>query len=312
MKIRRRNFKKDQEIQSFWPSFTDVMSTIALVLFVLMLLAYIQNIITGKNLQFLELQLDETEKDLVAKKQAISKAEERLQLIEDEVDRTRAEVERGERMLKLSQKEIEEQRKIIASSNEELGNLRTKLEQVAVLRLDILEKVKDSIEKEIGSTNEQGEQLVTIGDNANIIINESLVFDYNSYTIKNEGKQLLAQFAMAFEKVLDDANVRASIDAINIEGHTDDTGNAQYNRELSTKRATTVVNFIMASNPRLETKYGKYFAATGYSEFRPISAGRSETARQKNRRIEISIIIKDSNVQKIINDYLTEIDGMLD
>ncbi len=268
------------------------MSTIALVLFFLMLLAYIQNIITGQN--------------LVASRLAIDEAQQELNAIKEDRALILAEVERGQKELALSEKEIENQRRIIAASNTELGNLRTKLQQVAVLRLDILQKVKESIEKQMGKTNDEGKELVTIGDNANIIINESLVFDYNSYTVKEEGKELLKQLAVAFEKVLDDKNVRYSIDAVNIEGHTDSVGDTQYNRELSTKRATTVVNYLMQSNPSLEDKYGQYFAASGYSEFRPITTERSEQDRKLNRRIEISIIIKDSSVQKIIEDYLTE------
>ena len=46
---RRRNH--DQE-ENFWPSFTDMISTIALILFFLMLIAYVNNIITGKNLEY--------------------------------------------------------------------------------------------------------------------------------------------------------------------------------------------------------------------------------------------------------------------
>ncbi len=268
------------------------MSTIALVLFFLMLLAYIQNIITGQN--------------LVASRLAIEEAEEELNAIKAQRALILADLEQGKQELALSEKEIENQRKIIAASNAELGTLRTKLQQVAVLRLDILQKVKESIEKEMGKTNDEGKELVTIGENANIIINESLVFDYNSYTVKDEGKELLKQLSVAFEKVLDDDNVRYSIDAVNIEGHTDSVGDTQYNRELSTKRSTTVVNYLMQSNPSLEDKYGQYFAASGYSEFRPITTEHSEKDRKMNRRIEISIIIKDSSVQKIIEDYLTE------
>lgn len=306
MKIRKRNFKKNGESQNFWPSFADVMSTIALVLFFLMLLAYIQNIITGKNLEFHKKQLEDTKKNLDASRLEISQAEKELRLLQDEIEKTKAEVERGRKELKLSQREIEKQKKIIAESNEELGKLRTKLQDVAVLRVNVLESVKESIEEELGERNEKGEQLVSIGKNANIIINERLVFDYNSYNIKTEGKALITQLAIAFERILDNDEIRKNIDAINIEGHTDITGTADYNRELSTKRATTVVNYMMESNPDLKNKYGKYFAATGYSEFRPIALGNTEEAHRKNRRIEISIIIKDSNVQKIIEDYLEE------
>ena len=37
--------------QGFWPSYADMMSAVALILFFLMLLAYIQNLITGRDLQ---------------------------------------------------------------------------------------------------------------------------------------------------------------------------------------------------------------------------------------------------------------------
>ena len=130
--------------------------------------------------------------------------------------------------------------------------MRSKLESIAVLRLDILEKVKHSIESELGRTTARGEELVTIGDNANIIINESLVFETDSYEIKPEGRELLDQFAIAFEKILDDRDIRNYIDSINIEGHTDDVGTSSYNRELSAKRSAEVVNYLMSSNPQLE------------------------------------------------------------
>jgi chemotaxis protein MotB len=311
MKIRRRNFKNTEEAPNFWPSFTDVMSTIALVLFFLMLLAYIQNLITGSNLEYKKKQLADTKQLLEEAHLELSNAENELRLKKNELEKTRAEVERGIIELTLSQEEIEEQKEIIAMSNKELGDLREKLEKIAVLRLDVLEKVKQSIEREIGKRNERGEELVTIGENANIIINENLVFGYNSYNIKEEGKKLLDQFAIAFERILDDRSIRDYIDSINIEGFTDDTGDSYYNRELSAKRSTSVVNYLMQSNSELERKYAEYFATVGFSEYRPITYGNTEEARQKNRRIEITVAIKDANIQNIIRDYLLQTEEML-
>jgi chemotaxis protein MotB len=133
-----------------------------------------------------------------------------------------------------------------------------------------------------------------------------LVFAYNSYKLKPESKELLTQLAKAFERVLENSKVRESIDAISIDGHADSLGNSDYNRELSARRATEVVNFMFSANPNLEKKYGEYFAANGFSEFRPISKGSDEKSRANNRRIEISIIIKDSNIQKVIERYLED------
>ncbi len=312
MKIRKRNFKSGESSENFWPAFTDMISTIALILFFLMLLAFIQNIITGKNFEFAKKQLIDTQMRLEESNAEISQAEKKLRLLMDDLDEVMAEVEDGEIALKLSEEQIDEQRKIIAESNRELGQLRSKLKGIAVLRLDVLQKVKNSVEGELGKTNDAGEDLVTINDTGNIVINEGLVFDTGKYEIKAEGKDLLDQLAKAFERVLDDNDVRNNIDAINIQGHTDVRGTAEDNRLLSSNRARKVVDYLMNSNTNLESKYGKYFAASAYSEFRPISSGTSDSAMAQNRRIEISIILRDSNVQDVIDDYLEDSLKMLE
>jgi len=304
--LRKRNFKKNNEEDNFWPAFTDMISTIALIIFFLMLLAFIQNIITGKNLEFAKEQLIDTQDRLEESNIQISQAEKKLRLLKDDLDDVLAEVEDGEIALKLSEQQIEEQREIIADSNRELGDLRSKLQGIAVLRLDVLTKVKTSIEEELGIKNQSGQELVSIADNGNIVINEGLVFDYNKYDIKPEGQQVLGKLAEAFENVLKDSSTRANIDAISIQGHTDDLGSSEYNRDLSSKRASAVLNYMMGVNPTLENKYGQYFAASAYSEFRPIASGSSEAARAKNRRIEISVILKDGNIQNVIEDYLED------
>lgn len=307
MKRRRKSsFSPIDEGENFWPAFTDIISTIALILFFMMLIAYINNIVSGKNLEYARKQLQDTELSLEESRAEISKAEKNLRLLKDELDETMAEVEAGKLALRLSEDEIDEQKEIIAESNKELGNLRSKLQGIAVLRLDVLTKVKGSIEDNLGTTSSSGDQLVSIADNGNIVINEGLVFDLDSFQVKPEGRELLAKLADAFEVVLDDQSIRDSIDAISIQGHTDERGTAEYNRDLSSKRAAAVVNYMLQANGQLEDKYGRYFAASGYSEFRPIDVGTTEAAYSKNRRIEISIILKDSHVQNVIDEYLAD------
>jgi chemotaxis protein MotB len=305
MKTRKRR-DIHSEPENFWPSFTDMISTIAIILFFLMFLMYINNIIAGKNLEFLRKELDDSQKQLEASQLEISQAENNLRLLKIELDQTMAEVEAGQIALTLSSEEIDRQREIIASSNQELGDLRQKLQGIAILRLDVLTAVKDSIEDVLGKTNQAGEALVSISDNGNIVINESLLFDRYSYAVKSEGRSLLDQLAEAFETVLSNPDIRESIDAINIQGHTDDRGTGNSNRELGTRRATAVVNYLMSSNPSLETDYADYFLASSYSEFRPVVSGTSEEAYAQNRRIEISIILRDTHVQDVINEYLLD------
>ena len=305
MKVRRKR-QRHEEQENFWPSFTDMISTIAIILFFVMFLMYINNIVTGKNLEFMRKELDDTQKQLESSKLEISQAENNLRLLKMDLESTMAEVEAGQIALKLSQEEVDSQKEIIASSNRELGDLRQKLQGIAVLRLDVLTAVKDSIEEKLGRTNQSGEPLVTISDTGNIVINESLVFDTASYTIKPEGQALLTQLANAFEEVLNDSNIRDSIDSINIQGHTDERGSGSYNRDLGSKRATAVVNYLMTSNADLERRYGSYFMASSFSEYRPVSEGTTLADYAENRRIEISVILKDSHVQDIINTYLQD------
>ena len=199
------------------------------------------------------------------KKLEISDKEDALRIMQNEAEKLKAEVEQGKRELTVSIEKLLEQEKIIANSNQELGELRGKLQNISLLRLNILEEVKNSIEDEIGtSTTPDGEPLVAIDNNANLMINNQLLFAKSSSDISFEGQALLSRFAVAFEKILDDKDIRDYIDSINIEGHADIDGSYQSNYELSCKRAYAVINTMMAKNPTLEQKYGEYFAAPGF------------------------------------------------
>lgn len=306
MKNRKRYTVETLDSDTFWPSFTDLISTFVIILFTLVLLAFIQNIVTGNNLEYVRKQLMDTKKKLESSKAEVSHAEHQLRLLEDQLADTKAEIEEGQIALKLSEQQVQDQSKIIAESNRELGRLRSKLQGVAVLRLDVLGKVKDSVESKLGKTNAEGDPLVTISETGNIVINEGLVFDFNSATIKPEGRLLLNKLADSFKNVLDKRSVRNNIETIVIQGHTDERGDVAFNRTLSAERAGAVINYMFSANRMLESRYGKYFASSAYSEFRPIDTAKTEEAYAKNRRIEISIVVKDSEVQKVIDDYLED------
>lgn len=304
MKMRKSLLPSDEQEENFWPAFTDLTSTIALILFVLVLLAYLQNLLSGKNLEYTKSQLENTLARLNSSHAEISRSEKKLALLETDLSRTMAEIEAGSIQLKLSEEKVIEQETVIAESNRELGNLRAKLQGIAVLRVDVLRRVKSAIEAELSPKTDSGAPLVLIADNGNIVINESLVFEYNSYRIKNEGKALLKTLAKAFATLLSDRNVKENIDVILVQGHTDERGSISYNRELSAKRANTVLNYMFETEAALEKSYGGFFASSAYAEFRPVNPDRNEAAFEQNRRIEISVVVKDANVQSVIDEYL--------
>jgi chemotaxis protein MotB len=259
------------------------MSTMALIMFVLVLLAYVKNLISEKRLTDFQ--------------QRIAASERQLKTVQAEVQAGRAE-------LAASQRRLQDQQAVVADSHRQLGNLRTQLQSIAVLRVSVLEKLKTAIEAQLGRTGPTNGQIVTIGDNGDIAVNESLVFEYNSHAIKKQAKPFLDSLAKALGNLLADPEVRENIDTIVIQGHTDERGSATFNWDLSAKRATAVLDYIFQTNKTLADTYGSYFAASAYSKFRPVNREQSEAAYQQNRRIEISVVPKDANVRKVIEDYM--------
>ncbi|HEY1694368.1 MAG TPA: OmpA family protein [Polyangiaceae bacterium] len=283
MRSRRRLLSDHEGTREIWPAFTDVMSTMALILFVLVLLSYVRSLVSSKQLDAFQRQ--------------IALSEEKLRSLGAELHRTSAEVES-------SKAKLDAQQAVIDDTTRQLGDVRTQLQSIAVLRVGVLDRLRKAIEAELGTTTEAGTPLVTIGDTGDILLNERLLFETGSYAIKKEAKPLIDGLARALGNVLADDGIRDNIDTIVIQGHTDERGSSATNWDLSARRATAVLEALFQSNPTLADSYGSFFSASAYSKFRPVDPGTTDAAYQQNRRIEISVVPKDANVRKVIDAYM--------
>jgi chemotaxis protein MotB len=283
MRTRRRLLSDSEGVSEVWPAFTDVMSTLALILFVLVLLSYVRSLVSTK-------QLEAFRRQIIASQAKLEVLHGQLQA--------------GKASLDASRIQLSDQQWVIAETSRQLDTVRSQLQSIAVLRVDVLHKLEQAIEAQLGRSVDGGAALVTIGDNGNLLVNESLVFEFNSYAIKKEAKPVLDTLAKALGNVLADAAVRANIDTIVIQGHTDERGSPSFNWELSARRATAVLDYLFDANTTLADSYGRYFAASAYSKYRPIDPDKTEPAYQQNRRIEISIVPKDDNVRAVIEEYM--------
>ena len=79
----------NQGEQGFWPSYADMMSSLALILFFLMLISYIQNLITGNDLQSTQEVLADTQSQLALTQTQVKDAEDELALITVDLDKAR-------------------------------------------------------------------------------------------------------------------------------------------------------------------------------------------------------------------------------
>ncbi|HTU57347.1 MAG TPA: OmpA family protein, partial [Polyangiales bacterium] len=264
-------------------------------LFVLVLLAYIQNLIAGKQLVAMRAELAESASRIAASRSQLEQSQLRLRALS-------AEIAAGQEQLAASRALIDQQQATVSESNKELAALRSKVQGIAVLRVDVLQKVKQSIDSQLRAKS--GSTGARVADNGNIMIDDSLVFETDAYTIRSGGKAFLSALAKALTNVLGDEGVRQNIDVILVQGHTDERGTVEYNRELSAKRANAVLNYMFRAEPTLENSYGEYFASSAYSEFRPVEQGKTESSFQQNRRIEISVVLKDAGIRSVIDEYM--------
>ncbi|MFW5974927.1 MAG: OmpA family protein, partial [Bacteroidota bacterium] len=105
---------------------------------------------------------------------------------------------------------------------------------------------------------------------------DNLFFVFDSDSIRQESVPELKQL-----KEFMDTNPHVEI---RIEGHTDNTGEEEYNKRLSQKRAEAVKAYLKENGieeDRLSTK--------GFGESKPVADNSTEQGRARNRRTEIQI-----------------------
>ncbi len=299
--------------QGFWPSYADMMSAVALILFFLMLLSYIQNLITGNNLRNTQTMLSDTraqvaaaQADYDAAMEQYLQAQQALLSLTTDLSQKQAELEAYAIQIASQTDTISEQEKLIgdqkaylAAANNEIVAMRSQMQTIAVLRLSILNQIKESIVEVMGDSSK-----VSIGDNGNIILSEGIFFDLGSSAIKPESVPVLNELIDVFAAFLQNANNAQYVDSIVISGHTDSTGTEEDNRVLSTDRANSVLAYLLAGKNGRLAPYASYFCAAGYGENRPVADNSTEYGRAQNRRIELSIILKDESVLDIVEQYL--------
>jgi outer membrane protein OmpA-like peptidoglycan-associated protein len=89
---------------------------------------------------------------------------------------------------------------------------------------------------------------------------------------------------LTLEKITRDLVVAENL-LVSINGHTDNTGDAQSNLELSQARANAVREWLTTKDPDFKNK----ITTNGFGQDQPIASNATATGRAKNRRVEIKL-----------------------
>lgn len=160
-----------------------------------------------------------------------------------------------------------------------------------------LRNLKESLSKALFEFEGKGLTVEQKNGKVYVSMENKLLFPSGSWTVSSEGKNAVEQLAEVLAKNPDIA--------ILIEGHTDTDkimgnlgGGITNNWDLSTKRATAIVNIIEQTNGIDK----KNLTAAGRSEFAPIASNSSAEGKAKNRRIEVILTPKLDEISKLLNE----------
>ncbi len=253
---------------------------------------YLESVIEGLKSDYERLKED---KNQLAERndslnQRLLEAIERNKLLQEDLVRARADLDRVEKVLADRSAEagaaMTEMRQEIDRLTAAGNDLQQQLETERQVREERLAEVQGTYNELVGKLEEEiqrGEVKISeLKGKLTVNVVDKILFDSGQAALKPAGIRVLQQIGDILKSAVDKD--------IQVEGHTDNvpirgtlTQVYPTNWELSTARANTVLHFLQdkADIP------GERLSAVGYGEYRPIASNSTPEGRALNRRIQI-------------------------
>ncbi|MFK7049593.1 MULTISPECIES: OmpA family protein [Flavobacterium] len=173
----------------------------------------------------------------------------------------------------------------------------TELENLVAAKEASMKKLRETLAKSLKAFEGKGLLIHQKDGKVYVSMENKLLFESGSWTVGTEGKKAVD---LVSKVLADNPDI-----SILIEGHTDNDkingtlgGGVENNWDLSTKRATAIVN-LLSSNPKIKKEN---LTAAGRSEYSPLVSNESTEGKAKNRRIEIILTPKLDELTKALNE----------
>lgn len=132
-----------------------------------------------------------------------------------------------------------------------------------------------------------GAKVERVGEGISVSLDQEsgITFGFDSDELNPNSQRVLHELARVFDTYPDTKLL--------IAGHTDNTGNADYNMQLSKRRAMAVANYLKGASiasSRITVKW--------YGESQPQYSNDTPAERAKNRRVEIAITADEKMQQE--------------
>jgi len=177
-------------------------------------------------------------------------------------------------------------------------------------QIEQLLSVKNEIIFELIEAFESSDLQIEIDQNTGAIrFPGSILYEYNSSEISEQGEAFLEEFIPNYLGVLLQERFRNDISSIIIEGHTDNEGDYLYNMALSQERAFSVLTHIYSGGfPSFPEKEDSklFITANGRSYIQPLTDKEGNYDAERSRRVEFLFQLKDDDsiaeLQKVLGE----------
>ncbi len=204
-----------------------------------------------------------------------------------------AQLEAKEKALAAEQERLNKLKKDLEASSSRLADL----EKMIADKEALMNKLKETLSKSLKAFEGKGLTVENRNGKVYVSMENKLLFESGSWTVGAEGKKAV--------KLVGDVLGQNPDISVLIEGHTDNDkitgtigGGVENNWDLSTKRATAIVN-ILSENKAIDKRN---LTAAGRGEYAPLMSNETAEGKAKNRRIEIILTPKLDEISKLMNE----------
>lgn len=204
--------------------------------------------------------------------------------------------------------QLDAKEKALAAEQDRLNKLNSELatntkrlnelESMIAAKDIAMKKLKDTLSKALNAFEGKGLTVYQKNGKVYVSMENKLLFQTGSWAVGSEGRSAVVEVGKVLAQNQDIT--------VLIEGHTDNDkilgnigGGIENNWDLSTKRATAIVN-ILAENVGIRKQN---LTAAGRGEFAPIISNDTNEGKSKNRRIEIILTPKLDEISKMLNEF---------
>lgn len=132
----------------------------------------------------------------------------------------------------------------------------------------------------------EGVTIQRVEEGIAVSFDSGILFGFDSSSLRPEARENLEKLSEILAR--DDETI------LMVVGHTDSTGDENYNMRLSERRAQSAANYMISqglSESRVETE--------GRGETEPISDNSSVEGQQENRRVEVAIYASPEYIERL-------------